>query len=958
MVFEENQSTGNGNGNKMNVRIQNLEGLLSSIAGDGTTAKANCLRQVIRRNKADMAEDASRSLDLMRRIFQPQINDEFRQVIDRHLRTTFSPAIENLRRNGHAVAEEDLNELARGMLEAAKESFTPIHHQAIPHNINEPRFPGYESDDSDISAVSHGSREHKRRRGRPRKEDELLFSDAQPVTPSDLHKWNPERLSSQQRFIYAAKLAANLNIPVAILFNRFPKMFRYVCDDEDKTHLFEERLLSKLAGKVVLVLMEDAVEIQGSIGDLSQYAFHCPESILRRMRVKASKTSEQLRFRTGLGALRPTAHARHSFSVDPADLHHVAHMPRNETSDGIGEECELRVSGSCMRNGNHQSSAVTMTTFSSASAATDERTRLVKGEPREQWTSKLDFLMSVVGFAVDLGNIWRFPYLCFKNGGGVFLIPYTIIVLVTGVPLFYMELALGQYYRKGAITTWGRICPLFKGIGYCVIMIAFYTDFFYNVVIAWGFHYLYTSFQTNLPWASCNNSYNSKACYEPHYGALYSSSDSCLPEDQGTTTKISAAEEYFYKGFLGLHQSGAANSHVIRSPSEYGDLNWHIFVSLFVVYIICYFSLWKGIGMSGKVVWFTALFPYVVLGVLFVRGITLPGARKGIEFYLKPNIEKLKDPNVWQDAATQVFFSLGPGFGVLMAYSSYNKFNNNVYFDALVTSAINCCTSFLSGFVIFSVLGYMSCTSGKSIDKVAQEGPGLVFVVYPEALATMPWAPGWSVLFFLMLITLGLDSSFGGTEAIITALSDEFLWIKRHREIFIVLLFGFYMLIGYFICTQGGILIMEWLIVYGTTWGLLIAVFCEAVVVSYFYGINQFVMDLKEMLGFPPGLYWKICWAFGAPLFLFLMIFSSFWNYMPLVYQDYQFSTTANVLGIFFGLSAAAAIPIVAIFKCCTAKGRTLGEKCSYVFRPFRKRPTQTEYTPIGRVASQNDVML
>ncbi|VDM93390.1 unnamed protein product, partial [Litomosoides sigmodontis] len=142
-----------------------------------------------------------------------------------------------------------------------------------------------------------------------------------------------------------------------------------------------------------------------------------------------------------------------------------------------------------------------------------------------------------------------------------------------------------------------------------------------------------------------------------------------------------------------------------------------------------------------QIVWFTAIFPYVFLLILLVRGITLPGAEKGIKYYVEPNLAMLTVPTAWQDAATQVFFSLGPGFGVLMAYSSYNDFHNNVYHDALLTSVINCATSFLSGFVIFS------------------EGPGLVFVVYPEALATMPGASVFSAIFFLMLLTLGLDSS-------------------------------------------------------------------------------------------------------------------------------------------------------------------------------------------------------
>lgn len=186
-----------------------------------------------------------------------------------------------------------------------------------------------------------------------------------------------------------------------------------------------------------------------------------------------------------------------------------------------------------------------------------------------------------------------------------------------------------------------------------------------------------------------------------------------------------------------------------------------------------------------QVVWFTALFPYFVLCILLIRGITLPGSAEGIRYYLQPNFDVIYKAEVWVDAATQVFFSLGPGFGVLLAYASYNKYHNNVYKyvesgeifrekkmrksikygivclyrDALLTSFINSATSFSAGFVIFSVLGYMAHASNQSIEQVATEGPGLVFVVYPAAIATMPGSTFWALIFFMMLLTLGLDSS-------------------------------------------------------------------------------------------------------------------------------------------------------------------------------------------------------
>jgi solute carrier family 6 GABA transporter-like protein 6/8/11/12/13 len=113
---------------------------------------------------------------------------------------------------------------------------------------------------------------------------------------------------------------------------------------------------------------------------------------------------------------------------------------------------------------------------------------------------------------------------------------------------------------------------------------------------------------------------------------------------------------------------------------------------------------------------------------------------------------------VWSDAGTQVFYSYGIGIAALVALGSYNKFHHNSYRDVVIFTVTNSFTSILSGFVIFSVLGYMSHIQGVDISRVAEEGPGLAFIVYPQALALMPFSPIWSIMFFIMLFLLGLGT--------------------------------------------------------------------------------------------------------------------------------------------------------------------------------------------------------
>lgn len=331
------------------------------------------------------------------------------------------------------------------------------------------------------------------------------------------------------------------------------------------------------------------------------------------------------------------------------------------------------------------------------------------GKPpqREKWSSKIDFVLSVAGGFVGLGNVWRFPYLCYKNGGGAFLIPYFIFLFGSGLPVFFLEVIIGQYTSEGGITCWEKICPLFSGIGYASIVIVSLLNVYYIVILAWATYYLFQSFQKDLPWAHCNHSWNTPQCMED-----------TLRRNESHWVSLSAANftspviEFWERNVLSL-SSG------IDHP---GSLKWDLALCLLLVWLVCFFCIWKGVRSTGKVVYFTATFPFAMLLVLLVRGLTLPGAGEGIKFYLYPNISRLEDPQVWIDAGTQIFFSYAICLGAMTSLGSYNKYKYNSYRDCMLLGCLNSGTSFVSGFAIFSILGFMAQEQGVDIADVAESG--------------------------------------------------------------------------------------------------------------------------------------------------------------------------------------------------------------------------------------------
>ncbi|KAL1115231.1 hypothetical protein AAG570_007262, partial [Ranatra chinensis] len=539
---------------------------------------------------------------------------------------------------------------------------------------------------------------------------------------------------------------------------------------------------------------------------------------------------------------------------------------------------------------------------------------------RETWTNNADFLLSIIGFAVDLANVWRFPYLCYRNGGGAFLIPYTLMLLFGALPLFYMELILGQYNRQGPITVW-KICPIFKGVGMCAVIVAFFVSFYYNVIIGWSLYFLIASFSQELPWLHCNNTWNTLLCR-----------DSALEDaTPGGITHTSAASEYFSRGVLEMQWSDGLH--------DIGFPKWQLVLCVLAVYCMLYLSLFKGVKSSGKVVWATATLPYVVLAILLIRGLMLPGAISGIKYYLQPELSKLKETQVWLDAAVQIFYSVGAGFGVHLSYASYNNFNNNCFNDCIITTAVNCFTSFFSGFVIFTYLGFMSHKQGIPISSVATEGPGLVFQVYPEAVATLPGSHFWSILFFFMLIMLGLDSGMGGLECVITGLMDEFSGLfkgrKYAREIFTLCVVGLSFTVAIVNVTPGGIYMFHLFDTYSAGVSLLCSALFEAIAVSWFYGIERICDDAEAMIGRRPGIYWRVCWKFISPLFIIGVVLFGLIYQEPLTYQEYTYPAWAEWIGWGLALTSILSIPLLAIVQIIKSPGTFRDVSLYYLWHSF-----------------------
>ncbi|XP_023341674.1 sodium-dependent proline transporter [Eurytemora carolleeae] len=535
-------------------------------------------------------------------------------------------------------------------------------------------------------------------------------------------------------------------------------------------------------------------------------------------------------------------------------------------------------------------------------------------DDRGTWSGKLDFLLSCLGYAVGLGNVWRFPYLCFKHGGGAFLIPYFIMLAVIGVPCFLMELHLGQYSALGPVSVYAHLSPVFKD---CVNRRNESTDLIYINRTCTNDTELMDYISSNYTyWYGHTKDKKLKNGTDIKVDCIYINSTYCddtpgaidsitKPFDLPAGRRSTSSDQY-------LKRSVWQESKGLE-PDQMGKPLWGLVLSLLLAWIIIFLCLFKGIKSSGKVVYVTATFPYVVLFILLGRAVTLPGADQGIYFYLYPDPTKLADIKVWEAAATQIFFSLSVAGGGLITLASYNPFHNNILRDTLIVTIGNCLTSFTAGFAIFSVLGFMALELGLNVEDVVKDGPGLAFIAYPDLVTRLPLPTLWAILFFLMLFTLGLDSQFAIVETILTGILD-FMPSWRKWKLYIVAgicIVGF--LVGLPLTCPGGGYVLNLLDYYAATWPYLFIGFAELMIISYVYGFNQYIEDLVEMTGASwlqkakPFLGFFYC--FLSPLVIIVILCYSWATYEPLTSGEYIYPEWANGIGWFMAMVCISAVP-------------------------------------------------
>ncbi|WJZ02210.1 sodium-dependent transporter [Corynebacterium freiburgense] len=429
---------------------------------------------------------------------------------------------------------------------------------------------------------------------------------------------------------------------------------------------------------------------------------------------------------------------------------------------------------------------------------------------REVFSTRIAFLLAAIGSAVGLGNIWRFPYVAYDNGGGAFLVPYMVALLTAGIPLLFLDYTLGHRYRGSAPLVFRRIKSWAEPIGWVQVGIAFFITIYYAAVIAWAALYTVKSF--NLAWGE-------------------------------------KPEEYFFADFLQVDAETTFSFSIVGQIAIALGLVWVLAI------VVLAMGVDEGIGKVSKIFMpiLTVLFIIVVVQALF-----LPGAATGLNAFFTPEWSTLSNPSVWVAAYGQIFFSLSVGFGIMLTYSSYLKPRTNLTGTGLVTAFANSSFEVLAGIGVFAALGFMATQQGVAVNEVASSGIGLAFIAFPAIINEMPLGPVFGTLFFGSLTIAGFTSLFSLFEVVVSAAKDKFGKPRKNTAVGVGVIMALISLALF--STTSSLVTLDIMDKFTNQIGIVAIALITVVVVDWVLRrVEEFALHLNAVSSFKVGNIWRIC---------------------------------------------------------------------------------------------------
>jgi NSS family neurotransmitter:Na+ symporter len=458
---------------------------------------------------------------------------------------------------------------------------------------------------------------------------------------------------------------------------------------------------------------------------------------------------------------------------------------------------------------------------------------------REQWGSRAGFILAAVGSAIGLGNIWRFPYMAYENGGGAFFIPYLFAMLTAGIPFMIMEFGMGHKYRGSAPRVFARINQKYEWLGWFQVSIAAIIAVYYVAVIGWAISYFSMAFTQS--WGSDTNA-------------------------------------FFFGEYL---QLGGDNG-----PSKLGSIQWHIAIPMLIAWAITFVAIFKGVkgGIERANKIMMPLLFFMVLA-LITRMVLLPGALDGINYLFEPDFSKIADPKVWSAAYGQIFFTLSVAFAIMLAYSSYLPEKSDINNNAFMTVLINCGFSIVAGILIFSILGNMAHEQAKPLTEVVTSGVGLAFVTIPSAINSLPAPYILGPLFFFALVVAGLSSHISIIEAVTSAFIDKLNWSRKMAASVVC---GTGLVVSMSFATNGGLLLLDLVDYFINNIALLASCIMELIIMGWIVKLTDIHKHVNNLSEFSVGQWFEVCLKFVSPLFLIVILGTNIVNTIQEGYGGYS----------------------------------------------------------------------